>query len=85
MDLVKEHLQPAPSVIMQRFNFNGRMQKGKEAVAEYVAELRRIAEHCEFKDALDEILRDSLVCGVKDTPEFKDGCWRSLNSPSLRL
>ncbi|KAL5506337.1 hypothetical protein EMCRGX_G007955 [Ephydatia muelleri] len=27
MDLVKEHLQPAPSVIMQRFNFNGRMQK----------------------------------------------------------
>ena len=67
MDLVKEHLQPAPSVIMQRFNFNGRMQKGEEAVAEYVAELRRIAEHCEFKDALDEMLRDRLVCGIKDT------------------
>ncbi|KAL5506358.1 hypothetical protein EMCRGX_G007980 [Ephydatia muelleri] len=67
MDLVKEHLQPAPSVIMQRFNFNGRMQKGEEAVAEYVAELRRIAEHCEFKDTLDEMLRDRLVCGIKDT------------------
>eukprot|EP00731_Ephydatia_muelleri_P017267 Em0010g365a len=67
MDLVKEHLQPAPSVIMQRFNFNGRMQKGEEAVAEYVAELRRIAEHCEFKDALDEMLKDRLVCGIKDT------------------
>ena len=64
MDLVKEHLQPSPSVIMQRFNFNGRMQKGEEAVAEYVAELRCIAEHCEL---LDEILRDRLVCGVKDT------------------
>ena len=32
------------SVLTQRFNFNGRMQK------EYVAELRRIAEHCEFKE-----------------------------------
>ena len=59
MDLVKEHLQPAPSVIMQRFNFNGRMQKGEEAVAEYAAELWSIAEHCEFKDMLDEMLRRS--------------------------
>ena len=67
MAIVKDHLQPAPSEIMQHFNFNGRVQKGEETVTEYVAELRRIAEHCEFKDVLNEMVRDFLVCGIKNT------------------
>jgi hypothetical protein len=31
-----------------------------------VAELRKLSEHCEFND-LQEMLRDRIVCGVKDT------------------
>ena len=44
--IVKEHLAPAPSSIMQRYKFNARSQKEGESVAEFVAELRRIAQHC---------------------------------------
>ena len=31
-----------------------------------LAELRHLSEHCEFGITLDEMLRDRLVCGVRD-------------------
>ncbi|KAJ8033913.1 hypothetical protein HOLleu_24295 [Holothuria leucospilota] len=64
--LVKEHECPKPSPIVQRFKFNSRKQKESETVAEFVADLRRIAEYCEYGDKLEEMLRDCIVCGVKD-------------------
>ena len=62
---VTDHLTPPPSAIMQRYKFNSRAQKDGETVADYVAELRRLSEHCKF-DSLDEMLRDRLVCGIRD-------------------
>ena len=50
----------------QRFKFNSRIRKSSESIAEYVAELRKLALHCDYKDALSEMLRDRLVCGVND-------------------
>ena len=35
-------------------------------MAEFVAELRRIAQHCEFGTVLEDLLRDRLVCGQRD-------------------
>ena len=67
VQLVKAHLQPPPSSIMQRYTFNARCQKDGESVAEYVAELRHIAEHCDFSQSLENMLRDRLVCGLKDS------------------
>ena len=32
---------------------------------EYLAELRRLATHCEFNNYLNEVIRDHLVCGLK--------------------
>lgn len=42
--LVKDHLAPRPSSIVQRFHFNARTQSENESVSEYVAELRKLAE-----------------------------------------
>ena len=64
--LVKEHHTPPPSVTVQRFKFNSQPQKVGESVAEFVAELRRLSEHCQFEDTLDDMLRDRLVCGISD-------------------
>ncbi|KAL5505289.1 hypothetical protein EMCRGX_G006696 [Ephydatia muelleri] len=44
VQLVQEHLTPAPSAIMQRFMFNGR-----------------------FGDTLEQMLRDRIVCGIKNS------------------
>ena len=64
--LVKEHHTPPPSVIVQRFKFNFRSQREGESVGEFVAELRRLSEHCKFDATLDDMLRDRLVCGIRD-------------------
>ena len=50
VDLLKNHFNPTPSVIIQRFKFNTRTGKETESVATYVAELKRLGEHCEFGD-----------------------------------
>ena len=41
--LVKQHLHPKPSCIVQRFRFNSRSRKEGESVAEFVADLRRLS------------------------------------------
>uniref|UniRef100_A0A8C1WN32 CCHC-type domain-containing protein n=1 Tax=Cyprinus carpio TaxID=7962 RepID=A0A8C1WN32_CYPCA len=37
-----------------------------ETVADYVAELKKLAQHCEYGATLSQMLRDRLVCGVND-------------------
>ena len=62
--LVQEHYQPNRSVIVQRFKFNSRSRLPGESVAAFVAELRRLSEHCQYGDTLDNMLRGRLVCGI---------------------
>ena len=62
--LVKSYYDPPPSMIMQRYKFNTRIRSASESVAHYVAALRELAQHCEYKDSLQDMLRDRLVCGV---------------------
>ncbi|KAL5481520.1 hypothetical protein EMCRGX_G021699 [Ephydatia muelleri] len=64
--LVRDHLTPPSSCIVRRFYFNSRFQKETETVGQFVAELRRLSEYCEFGGSLDEMLRDRLVCGLRD-------------------
>ena len=68
-DLVKtltEHYDPAPSEIVQRYKFHTRIRQSGETIATFVAELRRIAQYCNFGDSLNDSLRDRLVCGVNE-------------------
>ena len=51
---MKTHLDPQPLVIAQRFKFHQRNQKSGESIAQFVAELRKYAEHCDFQNKLDE-------------------------------
>ena len=68
IEKVENHLNPSKSVIVHRFYFNTRVMKREESISDYVSELRRLAEHCGFKDAetLEEMLRDHIVCGIHD-------------------
>ena len=59
------HLKPKPLVIAECFMFHHRNQRDGENVAQYMVELRRLSEHCDFKDYLSEALRDRLVCGLR--------------------
>ena len=65
--ILSDHLQPVPIVIAERYKFYSRVQEESESVANYVAELRRLTIHCDFKTFLDEALRDKFVCGLTDS------------------
>lgn len=65
--MVREHVSPPPPVSVQRFHFNSRIQKDAETVAQFVTELKRLSEYCAFGETLDDMLRDRLVCGVRDS------------------
>ena len=64
--LLKEHQNPKPSVIVSRFKFYSRNRKSSETVSQYIAELRKLTEYCEFNDWLEDMLRDRIVCGIAD-------------------
>lgn len=55
----------------ERFKFHGRFRKPDEIVAVFVAELRRLAEHCNFGATLETMIRDRLVCGINDEHVLK--------------
>ncbi|XP_063076975.1 uncharacterized protein LOC134466977 [Engraulis encrasicolus] len=63
--VLKDHFTPKPLVIAERFRFHKRNQGEGEAIAQYVAVLKKLSEHCEFGAYLEEALRDRFVCGLK--------------------
>ena len=59
--LLQAHYDPKPSFIVQ---FCQGSRGPNETVAQFVAALWEIAEHCEYKDNLQEMICDRLVCGI---------------------
>ena len=56
--LLNNHLSPMPLVIAERFRLHKRDQKDGESIPVYVAELKKLSEHCDFKANLNDALRD---------------------------
>ncbi len=71
VDILNEHLNPKPLVIAERFRFHKRNQAKGESVSEYIAELRRLSEHCQFGAGLADALRDRLVCGMHNVTQCR--------------
>ena len=69
------------SAIVQQFRFHSRTQKEGETVAEFIADLRKLSEHCKFANTLDDMLRDRLDCGIRDARIQR----RLLAEPDLTL
>ncbi len=66
VQVMKEHYQPKPSAIVQRYKFYSRNREEGESISDYIAALKALAEYCCFGDSLNDMLRDRLVCGVQD-------------------
>ncbi|XP_075732701.1 uncharacterized protein LOC142775232 [Rhipicephalus microplus] len=62
--VLSDHLSPKPSVIGERAKYHRRCQKEGGSLSEFVIELRKLSQTCEFGSALDESLWDRFVCGL---------------------
>jgi len=67
-----QHFAPKPSEIVQRYKFHTHFRRQGESVAVFMAELRALAQTCNFGDTLEVMLRDGLVCGWTKI-SFSDG------------
>ena len=65
-EILGKHLSPKPLVIAERFRFHKRDQQDGETIAQYVAQIRKLSEYCEFRDNLGDSLRDRLVWGLQN-------------------
>ncbi|PFX20902.1 Retrovirus-related Pol polyprotein from transposon 17.6 [Stylophora pistillata] len=63
---LRQHLSPKPLEIVERLRFYKRIQREGETVLTYVADLKKLATHCNFGANLNETLRDKLVCGFRN-------------------
>src|SRR5664279_391348 len=66
VDTLSRHLAPKPLIIAERFRFHKREQRDGETISAFVADIRKLSQHCEFGAALDLSLRDRLVCGLRN-------------------
>ena len=66
VELVRNHHNPKPSIIVERFKFHSCVRRQGESVATFVASLRQLTLHCAFGESLDDMLRDRLVCGINE-------------------
>ena len=62
--MIHNHLKPKSLVIAERFKFHQRKQGDSESVSQYLTELRKLSEHCQFQNFLNDALRDRFVCGL---------------------
>ena len=53
-----------PVIITKHYRFHCRNETAGASVAEFLAELKCLATHCQFGTFLDEGLCDELVCGL---------------------
>ena len=60
-----DHFEQKPVVTAERFHFHRKNQTVRKSVAEYLAELHRLATHYEFKDHCLKGIRDWLVCSLR--------------------
>ncbi|KAL1417874.1 hypothetical protein MTO96_006047 [Rhipicephalus appendiculatus] len=66
VEYLEEQYKPQVNETAARFSFFMRKQQDGESVREYIADLRRLAKNCYFGDSLNRMLRDLIVCGIRD-------------------
>lgn len=72
---------PKKNITVERHKFFIRSQEQGESVEQYAFELKKLASLCEFKDLMEDLIRDRLICGIRE-----DGLReRLLREPDLDL
>ena len=81
IELMQKYCIGQTNVIYERYRFNNRVQEEGESIDSYTTSLRALAQTCNFATFTDELIRDRIVCGIRDNGVTK----RLLQEPKLTL
>ncbi|XP_073947542.1 uncharacterized protein isoform X2 [Choristoneura fumiferana] len=57
---------PKRNVIFERFKFNSRSQQAEEPFEDFLTDLYKLSETCDYGSLKEELIRDRIVIGLKD-------------------
>lgn len=66
-DTLKNHFEPKPNEIVERYQLHLRKQKEGEKCEDFLTALRGMAARCNFGTFLESALRDQFVFGLRNT------------------
>ena len=66
-DKFESHFVPRRNVVFGRVKFNQRRQEDGETVDAFIMDLYRLDEFCDYKVLQDELIRDRIVVGIRDS------------------
>jgi hypothetical protein len=66
LELMERHCIGQTSVVYERYCFDNRNQEAGESFDAYTTVLKGLAKTCNFGVLTDELIRDRIVCGVRD-------------------
>ena len=66
-DNFDKHFVVRKNVTFERARFNRRIQAPNESIESFLTDLYSLVESCEYGDMRDELLRDKIVVGIRDT------------------
>ena len=81
LELWESYCLGKTNIIYERYRFNNRNQDAGESIDTYASNLRSLSDTCNFGALKDEIIRDRIVCGVRDSSLRK----KLLQVPELTL
>ena len=62
---LSNYYNPKKTTLATRYNFYRRNQKDNESITDYVSNLKKLAQDCNFGTFRDTAIRDIFVCGLK--------------------
>jgi len=65
-DNFKQYCEPSNNLAYTRHVFNTRSQGTRETMNSFVTDLKNYAQRCEFEQLMNGLIRDRIVCGVRD-------------------
>ncbi|XP_076804369.1 uncharacterized protein LOC143448486 [Clavelina lepadiformis] len=57
---------PKKNITSERYKFHMCTQKEDQSIDKYVTQLKVIAKSCEFADLVESLIRDRVICGIRD-------------------
>ena len=66
IQLLEKYCLGETNIIYERYVFNNRSQNSDESIECYVTSLRVLADSCEYGLLKDELIRDRIVCGIRE-------------------
>lgn len=66
LKLMETHCLGETNVIYERYIFNNRVQQDKESIETYATQLRALSQTCDYGDLQDQLIRDRIVCGIRE-------------------